>query len=76
MKAGPGLAPKMRMNIDQPRSDVKPRDVHHLIGPIGGDMWDHGGYLAGSDSDIARAVDTVLRINDVPSFEQQVVLLR
>ena len=63
------------VDVDEARSDIEPRDVDHLQGAgrieAGGDRR----HLAVRDGDITHGTDPVAGVDDVATFQQQIVLL-
>jgi hypothetical protein len=62
------------VDIDQARGDVEPGHVHRLRGFRRGDVWGDLRHLASLDADIHDAIDRVFGVDDVTSFEKEVVL--
>ena len=56
------------VDVENPRRDDQPGDIHDLLRLRGGDFGRHAGDLARRDADIHRPVDAVGRVDDMPAL--------
>ena len=68
-----GARVEVRVDVDEPGSDVEARDVDHLEGLGGIDGCGHGGHLAACDGHVAHRAQVVARVDDVAAAQQEVV---
>ncbi len=65
----------MRVDVDQPGSDIEPGDVHRLPGLPRGNALRHSRYLIAADCNVHHPIDAIGGIDHVAALEQQVVSL-
>jgi hypothetical protein len=69
-------APKhVGVDVDQPRCYVETRGVDDLARPACRQVRTNGSDFASADGHVTYGIDVVFRIDDVPAFDDQIVVL-
>src|SRR6476469_6100304 len=63
----------MKMDVDQPRSDVETGNIYYFVRVRRGDILLYRCYLALRYRNVHHSVNPVCRIDDVPTLEHKIV---